>query len=183
MKRVFLVLAALLCASTAFADAAFQFTAPGLRVPNDPAVNGMRLSFLHGKATRVRGFDLGLLSWSEAADFSGVSVGAGINRITGRMSGGAAISLINYHTGSDAGLNAAFINKLNNTEDAFNVSFLNIADGTTQVDLGGLNMSARSTAQIGFVNVTRNIRAFQFGFLNIAENGFLPVFPVVNFPK
>jgi hypothetical protein len=93
------------------------------------------------------------------------------------------LELINYHTGRDTGLNAAFINKLNNTERAFNVSFLNIADSTTQVDLGGLNMSDRSTVQIGFVNVTNEIKSFQFGFLNIAKNGFLPVFPVVNFPK
>jgi hypothetical protein len=177
------VLAALLCADTALGDAAFQFTAPNLRVPDDPAVNGMRLSLLHGKNTRVRGFDLGLLSLSQASETSGVSFVAGIHRVTERMSGGAAISLINYHTGRDTGLNAAFINKLNDTERAFNVSFLNIADGTTQVDLGGLNMSAQSTVQIGFVNVTKNLRSFQFGFLNIAENGFMPVFPVVNFPK
>jgi hypothetical protein len=183
MKRAILVLAALLYAETALGDAAFQFTAPNLRVPDDPAVNGMRLSLLHGRNTRVRGFDLGLLSLSETSEMSGVSIIAGVSRVTGRMSGGAAISLINYHTGRDTGLNAAFINKLNDTEHAFNVSFLNIADGATQVDLGGLNMSAQSTAQIGFVNVTRNLRSFQFGFLNIAENGFMPVFPVINFPK
>jgi hypothetical protein len=60
---------------------------------------------------------------------------------------------------------------------------VNIADGTTLVDVGGLNVSASSTAQIGFINVTKEIKGFQFGFLNIAENGFLPVFPVFNFPK
>ena len=183
MKRAILVLAALLYAETALGEAAFEFTAPGMRVPDDPAVNGMRLSLLHGKNTSVRGFDIGLLSLSETAEMSGVSIVAGVNRVTGRMSGGAAISLINFHSGRDTGLNAAFINKLNDTEDAFNISFLNIADGATLVDLGGLNMSARSTAQIGFVNVTKNLKSFQFGFLNIAENGFLPVFPVVNFPK
>ncbi len=183
MKHAIVFLAALLYAQMAFADAAFQFTAPNVRVPEDPAVNGMRLSLFHGQNSSVRGFDLGLLSLSESSELSGVSLVAGISRVTGTMSGGAAISLINYHSGRDKGLNAAFINKLNNTEEAFNVSFLNIADGATQVDLGGLNMSARSTAQIGFVNVTRDLRSFQFGFLNIAENGFLPVCPVINFPK
>jgi hypothetical protein len=183
MKRAILVLAALLYAETALGEAAFQFTLPNLRVPDDPAVNGMRLSLLHGRNNRVRGFDLGLLSLSQTSETSGVSIVAGVHRVTERMSGGAAISLINFHTGRDTGVNAAFINKLNDTEQAFNVGFLNIADGTTQVDLGGLNMSAQSTAQIGFVNVTRNLRSFQFGFLNIAENGFMPVFPVINFPK
>lgn len=183
MKRVILVLGVLLYAKMALADAAFQFTAPNVRVPDDPDVNGMRISLFHGENTKVRGFDLGLLSLSETSEMSGLSLVAGVHRMTGEMSGGAAISLVNYHTGRDSGLNAAFINKLNDTAHAFNVSFLNIADGPTQVDLGGLNMSGRSTAQIGFVNITRRLRSFQFGFLNIAENGFLPVFPVVNFPK
>lgn len=183
MNGLIICLALLLFGNTALAEAAFQFTAPNLRAPNDPAVKGARISLFHGKNTSVRGFDLGILSLSETSEFSGLSVVAGIGRVTGEMSGGAAISLINYHTGRDAGANAAFINKLNNTENAFNVSFLNLADGATQVDLGGFNMSDRSTAQIGFVNVTNEIKSFQFGFLNIAKNGFLPVFPVLNFPK
>ena len=51
------------------------------------------------------------------------------------------------------------------------------------MDLGGVNISKSSTAQIGFVNVTKHIKSFQFGFINMAENGFLPIFPVFNFPK
>jgi hypothetical protein len=183
MKRSILCLAVLLYANTALAEAAFQSAAPNVRTPDDPAVNGVRVSLFHGEATSVRGFDVGILSVSQSTNFLGLAIVAGVNRVTGAMSGGAAISLINYHTGRDTGVNAAFINKLNNAENAFNVSFLNIADSITQVDLGGLNVSDRSTAQIGFVNVTNEIKSFQFGFLNVAKNGFLPVFPVVNFPK
>jgi hypothetical protein len=51
------------------------------------------------------------------------------------------------------------------------------------VDLGGLNMSESSTAQIGFINITKEIKSFQIGFINMAENGFFPIFPFVNFPK
>jgi hypothetical protein len=183
MKRLILCLAILLYAPGALADAPFQFTAPNLRAPEDPNVDGVRLSLLHGKNQKVRGFDLGVLSLSECSTFSGLSIVAGVNKISGGMSGGAVFSLVNYHTGNDSGLNGAFINKLNNTENALNISFLNIADGSTQVDLGGLNMSNRSLVQLGFLNVTNEIRSFQFGFLNIAQNGFLPVFPVINFPK
>jgi hypothetical protein len=99
------------------------------------------------------------------------------------MSGGAAFALINFHTGKDTGLNAAFINKLNSADGAVTVGFVNIADGTTMVDVGGLNISDRSTAQIGFINGTKELKGFQFGFVNMAENGFLPVFPIFNFPK
>ena len=183
MKRLILCLTILLHTHGAAADAPFQFTAPNLRAPDDPNVDGVRLSLLHGKNQKVRGFDLGVLSLSECSTFSGLSFVAGVNKITGGMSGGAVFSLVNYHTGNDSGMNGAFINKLNNTENAFNVSFLNIADGSTHVDLGGLNMSNRSLVQLGFLNITNEIRSFQFGFLNIAQNGFLPVFPVVNFPK
>ncbi len=183
MKRMIPFFALLFCARLASAEAAFQFNAPNVQAPQDPAVNGFRLSLFHGNNNRVRGFDLGLLSLSESATFSGLSLVAGVGKVTQEMTGGAAISLINHHTGKDAGVNAAFINKLNNTEEAFNVSFLNLADDATMVDLGGFNISSRSTVQVGFVNVTKEIKSFQFGFLNIAENGFLPVFPVFNFPK
>jgi hypothetical protein len=99
------------------------------------------------------------------------------------MSGGVAFSLVNWHSGNDSGMNGAFINILNNTEGAFNTGFVILAEGGTMVDLGGFNMSKRSTAQIGFLNVTDEIKSFQFGFLNMAKNGFLPIFPIVNFPK
>ena len=44
-------------------------------------------------------------------------------------------------------------------------------------------MSKESTAQLGIINITTKLRGFQLGFINIAENGFLPVFPIFNFPK
>jgi hypothetical protein len=37
--------------------------------------------------------------------------------------------------------------------------------------------------QVGFINVTNRIDGFQFGFINIADNGFFPVFPIFNFPS
>lgn len=173
-----------LLANAAFAEAAFQFAAPGgLQVPKSPDVNGMRLSVIHGKNQSMSGLDLGLLSMSETSRFSGLALVAGISRVTGTMDSGAAFSLVNWHSGNDSGVNGAFINLLNNTEGAFNTGFVIIAEGTTGVDLGGFNMSRRSTVQIGFLNVTDEIKSFQFGFLNMAKNGFLPMFPVFNFPK
>ena len=183
MKRMVLCFLLVFCAGTGSAETAFQFAAPNHRSPKDPNVNGIRFSIFHGKNQSVRGVDFGLLSVSETAKLSGLGLVLGMGKVTGEMSGGAAISLVNVHTGRDRGLNAAFINRINSAEKAVDVGFLNIADGTTLVDVGGLNVSDRSTAQIGFVNVTNRITGFQFGFLNIADNGFLPVFPIFNFPK
>lgn len=185
MKRSLyaLPLAIVLFANAAFAEAAFQFGAPNLQVPKDPNVSGVRLSFIHGKNQSQRGLDLGLISMSETSRLSGLALIMGISKVTGGMSGGAAFSLVNWHTGRDSGMNGAFINVLNDAAGAFNTGFVIVADGETMVDLGGFNLSKRSTAQIGFVNVTDEIKSFQFGFLNMAKNGFFPVFPVFNFPK
>ena len=50
------------------------------------------------------------------------------------------------------------------------------------VDVGGINMSDGAVVQVGFMNMTKKLRGVQIGFLNFAENGFLPVFPFINFP-
>jgi hypothetical protein len=184
MKRstaITLTLSLVLFANQAYAQVAFQFAAPNLRVPESSTVNGVRFSVIHGENRGQHGLDLGLLSMSETSEFSGLALIAGISRVTREMSGGAAFSLVNWHSGRDTGMNGAFVNLVNNTEGAFNLGFVNIANGGTAVDLGGFNMSRSSTVQIGFLNVTDRIESFQFGFLNIAKNGFLPVFPVVNF--
>ena len=183
MKRVIPFVCLLLLSSAAVADTGFQLGLPSLNVPSDPNVNGMRFSFLYGKNASTRGLDLGLLSVSETSNMSGMALVGGVSKVTGQMDSGVAFSLVNYHTGRDSGVNGAFINLLNEAGGAFNTGFVTIASGATLVDLGGINVSRSSTVQIGFLNVTKQIKSFQFGFLNMAENGFLPVFPVFNFPK
>jgi hypothetical protein len=176
-------LAASLVAVPTSAETGGQFAAPGIRAPSDPDVNGVRFSVLYGKNDSVRGLDIGLLSISETKTLSGVGLVLGIGKVTGEMDGGAHFSLINIHTGRDSGLNAAFINKLNEADGAVDIGFVNIADGETLLDIGGLNVSKSSTAQLGFINITDEIKGFQLGFINIAKNGFLPIFPFFNFAK
>ena len=190
MKRMMLCFALLVHANVlvvhadvASAEAPFQFAAPKTRAPDDPDVNGVRFSIFHGENESIRGLDIGLLSLSATSHLSGVSLVLGIGKVNNEMSGGVAISLVNIHGGNDSGLNAAFINRINATENAVNLGFVNVADGETLLDIGGVNVSKSSTAQLGFINVTKEITGFQFGFVNIAENGFLKVFPVFNFPK
>jgi hypothetical protein len=182
MKRMILVLSLVCFSGAALAETPFQFAAPGLRAPDDPNVSGLRFSVLHGSNQSVRGVDLGLLSLSETAALSGFSGVLGMGKLTGSMSGCAA-SLINIHTGEDTGLNAALINRVRTLKSGANVSLVNIADGYTMVDVGGLNVSDQSTVQLGFLNVTKQIKGVQLGILNLAENGFLPMFPLFNFPK
>jgi hypothetical protein len=182
VKIAILSICVCLSANVAFAETAFQFAAPSLNAPGDPDVNGMRFSVIHGKNQSMRGLDLGLLSVSETSRMSGLALVAGVSRVTEEMSSGVAFSLVNYHTGRDSGMNGAFINVLGDASGAFNTGFVIIADQTL-ADLGGVNVSKSSTVQIGFVNITKEIKSFQFGFINMAENGFLPFFPIFNFPK
>jgi hypothetical protein len=183
MKRLVLVLLSIFVAGAAAADTPFQFAAPNLNAPDDPNVSGVRFSFLHGRNQSMRGLDFGILSLSETSRASGVAFIGGVHYVKEEMRSGVVFSLVNYHKGRDSGFNGGFVNFLNDTTGAFNVGFITIADGATMVDLGGINMSERSTAQIGFINVTKRIESFQFGFINMAENGFLPFFPVFNFAK
>jgi hypothetical protein len=183
-KACFLTLVLLLGApSMASAETSAQFAAAGLRAPDDPIVNGFRLSFLYGGADKVSGLDVGLFSVSEVTTLSGVALVFGISKVDGNLVNGAAFALVNIHSGQDSGLNAAFINKVKSTEGAVNLGFVNIADETTMADIGCLNVAKSTTVQLGMINVTKELKGFQLGFINVAENGFLPVFPFFNIPK
>jgi hypothetical protein len=183
VKRIFLALVPLFVAGAALAETGFQFAVPNVNAPSDPIVNGVRFSFLHGANQSMRGLDFGLLSLSETSRASGVAFIGGVHYVKQEMKSGVSFSIMNYHKGRDSGVNGAFVNVLNDTSEAFNIGFVTFADGATMVDLGGINISRSSTVQIGFVNITDRIESFQFGFLNMADNGFLPMCPVVNFPK
>ena len=187
MELLFACLAALFFAVPAFAEAAsdevaFQFTLPGVRVPDNPNVGGIRFSLLHGINTNMSGFDLGLISLSESENRSGLAVIMGVSKTTGRSSG-LNSGLIVLHDGEATGVNMSFINRIATLSSGANIGFLNITESYSSVDIGGMAISDRSNVQIGFVNITKRIEGFQIGFLNIAENGFLPVFPLFNFPK
>ena len=182
MNRMITCILVLFFAAPAFAEAPFQFAAPGVRAPDDPNVGGFRISFLQGQNVEMSGFDLGLLSLSESKNRSGLAAIFGVSKTTGKSSGCNA-GLIVVSTGQSTGLNAAFINRVETITSGANLGFVNITNGFSSMDISGLGISERSNVQLGFVNVTKKIEKFQFGFLNIAENGFFPVFPIVNFPK
>ncbi len=183
MKRVVLVL--LLVAgwvAPAPAETGFQFAAGTTRVPDDPHVDGFRISFFHGENERMNGFDFGILSLSSTRDRSGLATIFGVSRTTGTSSGLNAAFMI-VHEGEASGVNAGFLNFVKTLKSGLNLGFINVTEGFSSMDLSGIGVSDRSNVQVGFINVTKKIENFQFGFVNIAENGFLPVFPIFNVPK
>jgi hypothetical protein len=188
MRRlVFLILflstIGLVAPSAAVAEPATGQIALVGRAPDNPDVDGVRLSIIYGKNRRMSGLDLGFFSMSESQEMSGAAFVFGFHRLTGAMDGGAAFSLVNIHEGNDSGLNAAFLNMLDSAEGAVDLGFVNIASGNTLVDIGAVNVADETKAQLGFVNVAKKIKGLQLGFINVADNGFLKVFPFFNFPK
>jgi hypothetical protein len=182
IEQLIVCLAVLFFCAPAFAQAAFQFTSPGVRAPDDPSVEGIRFSLFHGRNTNMSGFDLGLASLSESENRSGLALIMGISKTTGKSSG-LNSGLIVLHTGEATGVNAGFINHIQTLSSGANIGFINITDGYSSVDISGMGISESSTVQLGFINITKKIESFQLGFINIAENGFFPVFPFFNFPK
>jgi len=132
------LLAFVTLAAPALAETGFQFAAPNTRAPDDPEVNGFRLSLLHGENMKQAGVDFGLISLSETTTFSGAAFIMGMAKVKGNMQGGAAFSLVNVHEGTDSGLNAAFINLLNNPTNAVNIGFVQMTIKTLEMQKAAL---------------------------------------------
>jgi len=183
MPRIILTVAILcLLALPAAAQRSFQFQAAGAQMPKGENVDGFRISLFYGKSQSVRGFDLGIASFSESARSSGFSMIWGLGRVSGRSTG-LASGFVNLHSGEDTGVNAAFINSVKTLKNGANIGFINVTDDYSNVDISGIGISKKSDVQVGFVNITQHIDGVQIGILNFAENGIFPVMPLFNIPK
>ena len=184
MRKVTLVVSifCFLAAPAAAEDASFQFSSPGVQVPEAPNVSGFRLALFYADNQKVNGFDLGIASFSKSVNSSGFSMIWGIGQVTGNSSG-LASSFVNLHEGEDTGMNAAFINSVQTMKSGVNLGFVNVTDGYSNADISGIGIAKRAKIQIGFVNIAGKIEGVQIGFLNFAENGMFPFFPFFNMPK
>jgi len=178
-----LVALVLLVPSLAQAVTGAQFAAAGFNAPKDPDVSGVRFAVLYGRNDSNRGADFGFFSFNETGTRSGLGLVWGVSRVRDSSDNAANLALVNFNTGTDKGFNAAFVNVLKNAPKAFSTGFVTVVQGESAVALSGLNMAESAKVQVGFVNVTKKLEGFQLGFVNVAENGFLPVAPFFNFPK
>lgn len=178
---------ALMCAvlipfSTASAEdpAAAQFSMLEFNAPDVRDVRGLRFSLLYGETGDMAGLDLAL-GMSEVDNMTGVSlpIVLGANRVSGQFKG-LALGLANIHEGSDTGVNIGGLNLTNNV-NGISVGLANISSGDTLVDVSAINISEESTFQLALFNKTGTIQGVQIGFLNCADNGFFPCFPIINF--
>ena len=115
------------------------------------SVSAFRFSLIYGKNTSVQAVDIGLVSHT-----------------TEGMSQGIAWSGVNYNEGSFTGAQLGFVNYTKGDFHGFQWSAVNIAGNAE-----GL--------QLGFVNSAEKLHGIQVGLVNIIkQDGFMPVFPFVN---
>lgn len=115
------------------------------------SVTAFRFSLLYGKNTSVEVLDLGLVGHTT----SGISKGLQWNfvNIAEADFKGLQAAAVNYNAGSFEGVQWGFVNHTMN------------GDGL----------------QLGFVNYAKKYHGLQIGLVNIiSQDGFLPVFPIVN---
>jgi len=64
-----------------------------------------------------------------------------------------------------------------------NIGLANIGLGESLIDIGLVNYSESTSFQVGFINATKKLDGLQVGLINYAENGVVPVLPIINFKK
>lgn len=115
------------------------------------SVTAFRFNLLYGKNTSVEVLDLGLVNHTTSGLSKGLQWGA-VNLAEGDFKG-LQLATVNYNAGSFEGVQWGFVNHTAN------------GDGL----------------QLGFVNYAQKIHGLQIGLINIiSQDGFLPVFPIVN---
>jgi hypothetical protein len=115
------------------------------------SVTAFRFNLLYGKNTSVEVLDLGLVNHTTSGLSKGLQWG-GVNLAEGDFKG-LQLATVNYNPGSFEGVQWGFVNHTAN------------GDGL----------------QFGFVNYAQKIHGLQIGLINIiSQDGFMPVFPIVN---
>ena len=208
--RSYISVVCLMMAGLLFADTTpvmVSLFTPVQAPASDYDVKGVRLSLIYGECQEFTGLDIGIVD-STRKDFTGVAIGGAniaADRLRGaqlglinwnnngamdwsRRSTGAQLGLVNY-ADTFIGLQDGFVNIANGTFMGLQASLFNCAHDVYGLQCGfyfllGVNVASGSLhgCQIGLVNYANRVDdGLQIGFVNIIEqNGYAPVFPIVN---
>ena len=186
MKKLLIPALALLTVATAVQAETYavDFSAwsPTLQMHTPADDVGVFRLAIYGANNDVTGLDLGIVNISAGEfnglqyawaygqtdkDFNGVQLGI-MSHIRGDMCG-ADVGIINFVEGKTCGLMGGF--------------FVNWADGEMNgLELAFINCAANlNGVQFGLVNWAKAGYGLQIGLINIFGDGFLPVFPFINF--
>lgn len=194
-----LLLACVLLPGSARADSPVNLALfdPVQIVPHDQSIKGFRLNILYGYNQDVLGLDIGIVNRA-GGDMRGIQW-IGVGWVEGKTEGvqlgyianyteeellGGQLGIINY-AGAETGISFGFVNWVHTDMMGGQIGALNVAETRVEgLQLGAVNYApAAGGLQFSLVNVTEDLQGVQIGLVNVAKNGFLPVFPIVNFPK
>lgn len=158
-------------------------------------ISGLRLA-LYGENHNMTGVDIGLwtvttgeffglqLAWIYSrteGDFNGLLDGGIVSRVRGEMYG-VDLGFITFVDSKACGVVSGLFSLIDGEMKGFQFGFVNYASTLNGFQLGFVNTaSALSGFQLGLVNWAERGYGLQIGLINVFGDGFLPVFPIVNF--
>lgn len=138
----------------------------------------------HSMSTPVRfSFWPDVWQWPKNANVYGWSLGLPDSYDTGNVYV-AGLDMALFRSSSTVkGLQIAGGN-IGKNSDGIQIGVANIYETLNGVQIGLYDESKKSAGvQLGAVNRAMSSKNLQIGVINIMDNGFFPVFPIINFPK
>ena len=132
-------------------------------VPQSEGITGLRLN-IYGKNTSLKGVDLGI-----------------VNVLT-KPSVGLQYGLVGINESDFSGWTDNFVNINKGTFVGVSSGALNKAKNAAGIQWGFINCAAKMHGiQLGVLNKAQSLEGVQIGFINVIKNnGFMPIFPIVN---
>ncbi|MCF7889160.1 MAG: hypothetical protein K9L78_03475 [Victivallales bacterium] len=119
--------------------------------------------------------------WPRGLNVYGLNLGLPISYGEGENMYGLDFALIASMTDGVKGVQASLVNK-GYIADGGEIAIVNFAERLTGFQIGAVNSQISSDAvQLGIINMSQSSNGLQLGLLNMMDNGFLPIFPLINF--
>jgi len=177
----------------------FQFSIwnPIQLFPEDWNVYGLRMNVFYGKNQDVYGLDLGLLA-NRAKNITGIQIAGFGNKAFESLRGIQIAGIGNNCSNADIyGIQIGFGNRAKNligiqigggaeaSASSTGIQFGGLYTKTDElkgVQTGLLNITEKGFGlQFGIGNIATKMSGIQIGLINVIQNGFIPVFPIINF--
>jgi hypothetical protein len=177
----------------------FQFSIwnPVQLFPDDWNVYGLRMNVFYGKNQDVYGLDMGILA-NRAKNLTGIQIAGFGNKAFESLRGIQFAGIGNNCPNADIyGIQMGFGNRAKNLtgiqfgagSEALTLSrgiqiggLYTKTDEMKGVQTGFFNIIEKGLGfQFGVFNIATKISGLQIGLINIIQNGFIPVFPIINF--
>ena len=185
MKKLLISALALLAVATAVqaethaVDLSLWSPTLQLHSPADD-VGVFRLA-IYGENNNVTGLDLGIVNIS-SGEFNGLQYAWAYGQ-TDKDFNGVQLSIASHIRGDMCGVDVGIVNFVEGKTCGLMWGFVNWADNEMNgLELGFINCAANlNGVQFGLVNWAKAGHGLQIGLINIFGDGFLPVFPIINF--